>query len=95
MEVVLFQYLGAGIGVASVAVLSFLPKYIIPSLYVHIVSCLCMGLYAYLTNQPGIYMSQITYLTLDIVAIVMWTKHQRNVNKVLDKVLPQEVICTV
>lgn len=88
MEVVLFQYLGAGVGVASVAALSFFPKWIIPSLYVHTLSCIFMGVYAYLTDQPGIYASQITYLTLDIVAIISWTRHQNKVNIVLDKVLP-------
>ena len=84
MDVILFQYLGAGIGVASVAALSFKPKYIIPAMYLHIISCVVMGVYAYFTGQVGIYVSQVVYLVLDVVAIVNWTRHHK---QALDKVL--------
>jgi uncharacterized metal-binding protein len=80
MDPVIFQYIGAGLGMSSVAVLSIFPKYIVESLGVHVFSCVGMGLYAFLTDQPGIYVSQMVYILFDLVGIVMWTKHKRAID---------------
>lgn len=90
MDVTIFQYLGAVTGIISVGVMSVFPRHIIASLYVHAFSCVAMGLYAYLTRQPGIYLSQFCYLAFDVVGIIMWTKHhktlEKSLNKTIDKV---------
>jgi glycerol-3-phosphate acyltransferase PlsY len=88
MDIILmFQYLGGGLGMLSVGIMSLLPRYIIHSMVLHAISCVAMAGYAVHTDQPGIYISQLTYLVFDLAGVVMWSRHHRTIEKGLNKTI--------
>lgn len=83
----ILQFAAGGLGLLSVGMMTTLPKYIIPSLYIHAVSCVLMGAYTFIMGQPGIYLSQLGYLIFDVVGIIMWTRHNTNLKHKLEEAL--------
>jgi glycerol-3-phosphate acyltransferase PlsY len=91
MDILALQYLGGALGVVSVGIMSLLPKYMVHSLIIHAVACSAMSVYAFVTGQPGIYLSQLTYLCFDLVGVVIWSRHQRTIEKGLNKTIDKVV----
>ncbi len=70
----LLQYLGTGLGVIAMAVISFLPRYIITGLTVSFISCIVLGSWGVLAGNEGIAISQYIYVIFNAVGIYNWSR---------------------
>ena len=68
----ILQYLGTGLGILYVTLMSFKPSYINIALKISLVSCIILSIWGYSTYNYGIFASQFIYVILNAIAIYRW-----------------------